>query len=56
MIVAVTFVLSQSKLFQTCGLFANSESLGFIFGHRLSTISRASFLLETFFCPLSGLI
>src|SRR5208282_1249273 len=45
----------QPKRLRTCGLLTNGASLGFIFGHRLSTIPRAFFLLETFFCPLSDL-
>jgi hypothetical protein len=48
--------LRQSQRFETCGLFANGASFGFIFAHRLSSILSAFFLLETFFCPLSGLI
>jgi hypothetical protein len=31
----------------------DGESLCFIFGHRLSTIPRALFLLEALFCPLA---
>jgi hypothetical protein len=48
--------LANRSAFQTSGLFANGASLSFIFGHRLSTIPRPFFLLETFFGPLSGLI
>jgi hypothetical protein len=44
------------RRFLTSGLFANGASLSIIFGHRLSTIPRAFFLLETFSDPLSGLI
>jgi hypothetical protein len=49
-------LLRQSKRLQTCGLFANGDSLSFIFGHRISRSPRALLLSETLFCPLPGLI